>query len=174
MEQVWYTATAWIGLAFLASLISIRIGISVALVEIFLGFVAGNLGAHFGSAIFQPNAWINFLAGFASVVLTFLAGAEIEPEAFRRQLKPSLAIGIVSFLLPFLGAMAYAYYVSRLESPGRPDCRHRPVHHLHGGGLCGDGGDGLERNGIGKTHPGRLLHHRPGHGAGPGADLRQL
>jgi Kef-type K+ transport system membrane component KefB len=112
VEQVWYTATAWIGLALLASLISIRIGISVALVEIFLGFVAGNCGTYFGSALFQPNAWINFLAGFGSVVLTFLAGAEIEPEAFRRQLKPTLAIGIVSFLLPFLGAMAYTYYIS--------------------------------------------------------------
>ena len=112
MEQVWYTAAAWIGVALLSSLISIRIGISVALVEIFLGFVVGNLGAHLGSAIFQPNAWINFLAGFASVVLTFLAGAEIEPESFRRQLVPTLAIGFVSFLLPFLGAMAYCYYVS--------------------------------------------------------------
>jgi Kef-type K+ transport system membrane component KefB len=112
VEQVWYTATAWIALALLASLISIRIGISVALVEIFLGFVAGNCGAYFGSTLFQPNAWINFLAGFASVVLTFLAGAEIEPEAFRRQLIPTLAIGLVSFLFPFLGAMAYAYYVS--------------------------------------------------------------
>jgi len=112
VEQVWYTAAAWIGVALLSSLISIRIGISVALVEIFLGFVVGNLGAHLGSAIFQPNAWINFLAGFASVVLTFLAGAEIEPESFRRQLVPTLAIGFVSFLLPFLGAMAYCYYVS--------------------------------------------------------------
>jgi Kef-type K+ transport system membrane component KefB len=112
VEQVWYTAAAWIGLALLASLISIRIGISVALVEIFLGFIAGNCGAHFGSTLFQPNAWINFLAGFGSVVLTFLAGAEIEPESFRRQLKPTLAIGILSFLFPFLGAMAYAHYVS--------------------------------------------------------------
>ncbi|OGP75393.1 MAG: potassium transporter Kef [Deltaproteobacteria bacterium RBG_13_58_19] len=108
---MWFTLTAWIALALLASLISIRIGISVALVEIFLGFIAGNCGAYFGSTVFQPNAWINFLAGFASVVLTFLAGAEIEPEAFRRQLKPTLAIGFVSFLFPFLGAMAYAYYV---------------------------------------------------------------
>ena len=144
MEQVWYTATAWIGLALLASLISIRIGISVALVEIFLGFVAGNCGAHFGSALFQPNAWINFLAGFGSVVLTFLAGAEIEPESFRRQLKPTLAIGIVSFLFPFLGAMGYTYYVSGWNWQAAPDRRHRPVHHLHGGGLCGDGGDRAE------------------------------
>ncbi|MGQ9688071.1 MAG: cation:proton antiporter [Desulfobaccales bacterium] len=112
MEQMWYTLTAWIAVALLASLISIRIGISVALMEIFLGFVAGNLGAYFSLTIFQPTAWINFLAGFGSVVLTFLAGAEIEPESFRRQLVPSLAIGIVSFLFPFLGVMAYTYYVS--------------------------------------------------------------
>jgi len=97
-------------LALLASLISIRIGISVALVEIFLGFVAGNLGAYFGSAIFQPNAWINFLAGFGSVVLTSLAGAEIEPETFRKQLIPSLTIGAIAFLSLFLGCAAYAYY----------------------------------------------------------------
>jgi len=112
VEQVWYTAAAWIGLALLASLISIRVGLSVALVEIFLGFVAGNCGAYFGTPIFQPNAWINFLAGFAAVVLTFLAGAEIEPEAFRRQFKSTLAIGVVSFVFPFLGAMAYTYYVN--------------------------------------------------------------
>ena len=112
MEQVWYTAAAWVGVAFLASLLSIRLGLSVALMEIFLGFVAGNFGAYFGSAIFQPNSWINFLAGFGSIVLTFLAGAEIEPEAFRRQLKPSLVIGIVSFLFPFLGAMGFTYYIT--------------------------------------------------------------
>lgn len=115
MEHVWYTAAAWIGLALLASLISIRIGISVALVEIFLGFVAGNVGAHFSLELFKPTPWINFLAGFASVVLTFLAGAEIEPEAFRRLWKPSLAIGLVSFLFPFLGCMAYAYYIGGWE-----------------------------------------------------------
>ncbi len=111
MEQVWYTAAAWIAVALLASLISMRVGISVALVEIFLGFVAGNIGTSMGWTIFKPTGWINFLAGFASVVLTFLAGAEIEPEAFRRLWKPSLTIGFVSFLFPFLGCMAFAYYV---------------------------------------------------------------
>jgi Kef-type K+ transport system membrane component KefB len=115
MESFWYTAAAWIGVALLASLISIRLGISVALVEIFLGCVAGNLGTYFGWVVFKPTPWINFLAGFASVVLTFLAGAEIEPEAFRRLWKPSLAIGLASFLFPFLGCMAYAYYVGHWQ-----------------------------------------------------------
>lgn len=71
MEQVWYTAAAWVGLAFLASLISIRLGLSVALMEIFFGFVAGNFGAYFGPALFPPPTCINFPAGFGSMVLTF-------------------------------------------------------------------------------------------------------
>ena len=64
-----------------------------------------------GRCLISSNK-VDFLAGFGSVVLTFLAGAEIEPESFRRQIKPTLAIGIISFLLPFLGAWAYTYYVS--------------------------------------------------------------
>ncbi len=111
MEHIWFTAAVWVGLALLASLLSIRLGISVALVEIFLGVVGGNLGSHLNAAAFQPAGWINFLAGFGSIVLTFLAGAEIEPEAFRRQLAPSLVIGSVSFFLPFLGVMAFTRYV---------------------------------------------------------------
>lgn len=105
MEGVWFVAAAWMGLALIASVISIRLEISVALVEIFLGVIGGNfLGLH-------TTPWIDFLAGFGSIVLTFLAGAEIEPEALRKHLRPSLAIGALSFLLPFLGAMAFAYFV---------------------------------------------------------------
>ncbi len=106
MEQVWFTAASWLGVALLASLISIRTGISVALVEIFLGTLSGNfLG-------FQSAPWIDVLAAFGSMMLTFLAGAEIDPASFRKHLKPSLVIGIISFLFPFLGAMAFAYYVT--------------------------------------------------------------
>jgi Kef-type K+ transport system membrane component KefB len=105
LDNVWFIAAAWMGIALLASLISIRVGISVALVEIFLGVIGGNfLGFH-------TTPWIDFLASFGSVLLTFLAGTEIEPESFRKHLKPSLVIGGISFLLPFLGAMAFAYFV---------------------------------------------------------------
>lgn len=105
MENIWFIAAFWVALAFAASLISIRIGLSVALVEIAVGVVGGNfLGLH-------TTPWIDFLASFGSVLLTFLAGAEIDPVSFRKHLKPSLFIGVASFLLPFLGALAFAYYV---------------------------------------------------------------
>jgi Kef-type K+ transport system membrane component KefB len=94
------------GLALIASLISIRVGISVALIEILVGVIGGNfLGIH-------TTPWIDFLASFGSVLLTFLAGAEIDPESLRKHLKPSLAIGGVGFLFPFLGAFAFALFVT--------------------------------------------------------------
>jgi Kef-type K+ transport system membrane component KefB len=106
MVNIWLIAAAWMGVALLASLISIRVGISVALVEICLGVLAGNF-LHF-----QTTPWIDFLASFGSILLTFLAGAEIEPESLRKHLKPSLAIGGVGFLFPFLGAFAFAFFVT--------------------------------------------------------------
>lgn len=106
MDNLWLTAAAWMALALASSLISIRVGLSVALVEIGAGVIGGNfLGLH-------TAPWIDFLASFGSVLLTFLAGAEIDPDSLRKHLKPSLAIGTASFLLPFVGAWAFAYFVS--------------------------------------------------------------
>jgi Kef-type K+ transport system membrane component KefB len=104
LTNVYTIAFVWILLAFLASIVSIRFGLSVALAEILIGCLAGNL-FHLGT-----TAWIDFLAGFGSVLLTFLAGAEIDPPAFRRFLIPSLAIGGVGFVLPFAGAWAFTWF----------------------------------------------------------------
>jgi Kef-type K+ transport system membrane component KefB len=110
-ENIWFVAAIWMGLAFLASLISIRVGISVALIEILVGLVAGNV--HFGNGqhILQTTDWTNFLAMLGSGVLTFLAGAEIDPVSLRTNLRASLSIGILSFLLPFLAVWAFAQFV---------------------------------------------------------------
>jgi Kef-type K+ transport system membrane component KefB len=105
MENIWFVAAAWMALALIASVVSIRLGISVALVEMFVGVIGGN------SLGFYTTPWIDFLATFGSGLLTFLAGAEIDPESLRKHLKPSLVIGAVSFFLPFLGAMAFAHYI---------------------------------------------------------------
>ncbi|MFN3336466.1 MAG: cation:proton antiporter [Thermomicrobium sp.] len=111
MENVWAAAAVWVGLALLASIFSIRLGVSVALLEILVGVAAGNL-LHL-----QVTDWISTFASFGAVLLTFLAGAEIEPDALRRHLKPSLAIGVAGFLFPFLGAAAFARFVAGWTMP---------------------------------------------------------
>ncbi len=104
LPNIYLIAALWIGLALLASMISIRVGISVALLEIFMGVLAGNfLGV-------KTTPWIDFLASFGSVLLTFLAGAEIDPDSLRKHLKASLAIGIAAFLAPVIGVFALAYW----------------------------------------------------------------
>jgi Kef-type K+ transport system membrane component KefB len=108
-SNVWLVAAIWMALALLASIISIKVGLSVALIEILVGIIAGN----FFKVHTAP--WIDFLATFGSGLLTFLAGAEIDPGSLRRHLKPALTIGAVSFLLPFLAAGAFAYWVAHWE-----------------------------------------------------------
>jgi Kef-type K+ transport system membrane component KefB len=103
MDNAFLTAALWVGLALVASLVSIRVGISVALIEIGLGVVGGNLLG------LQTTSWIDFLAAFGAVLLTFLAGAEIDPGSLRRHLRASLAIGSISFAAPFVAAFAVAY-----------------------------------------------------------------
>jgi len=106
MDNIWLIAAMWMGMAFVASLISIRIGISVALIEILVGVVAGNfLGIH------QTTQWIDFLDMLGSGVLTFLAGAEIDPASLKAHLKPSLVIGVLSFLIPFVSIWLIAQFV---------------------------------------------------------------
>jgi Kef-type K+ transport system membrane component KefB len=107
------------GLALGASFISIRFKLSIALVEILVGTAAGNLVLvlnqhHFLGLTWtlESNEWIKFLAGFGSILLTFMAGAEIEPTILRRFFKESLSIGVASFAAPFIGAMLYARYIS--------------------------------------------------------------
>jgi len=119
MENSWGIATVWMGLALLASFISIRCNMSVALVEILVGITAGNLAVLLDShQVFglhwhlESNEWIKFLAGFGSILLTFMAGAEIEPTIFRRFFKESMAIGVASFAAPFIGALLFARYAS--------------------------------------------------------------
>jgi hypothetical protein len=103
--NIWLIASLWVGLALISARVSIRLGISVALVEIGVGVLAGNF-LHLA-----PTDWVSFLASVGSVLLTFLAGAEIDPGALRANLKESLLIGFSSFLAPALGAFAVAFWI---------------------------------------------------------------
>ena len=98
-------ATLLAAAVLLASMVSVRAGVSVAILELLAGVVIGNA---FDA---EPQQWLIFIAGFAGVVLTFLAGAEVDVDLLRREWRPSLAIGLASFCAPFLVAMATAYWL---------------------------------------------------------------
>jgi Kef-type K+ transport system membrane component KefB len=87
----------------IASVLSVELGVTVALLELTLGVAAGNL-FHL-----QTQEWLDFIAKFASIVLTFLAGMEVDPAYMRRRLGASAGIGLVSFVGPFVVASAVAY-----------------------------------------------------------------
>ena len=105
MDNVWLASALWIGLALVASVLSVWVAISVALTEIVVGAVAGNV-------VGLPLApWVNFLAGFGAILLTFLAGAEIDPQVVRKHFWSSMSIGVVGFLAPYVGVFLIARYV---------------------------------------------------------------
>ncbi|RJQ09843.1 MAG: cation:proton antiporter [Bacillota bacterium] len=95
----------------MASLLSVELAVSVSIIEIVLGVIAGNaLGL-------EPTPWVEHLAGLGSMVLTFLAGAEVKVEAMRARIKESLLIGGLSFIGPFLGSWLFSFYVLGWSQP---------------------------------------------------------
>src|SRR6266478_4105247 len=113
MTSVWALAALWLGLAVIAGLFSIWLRVSTALSEIMVGTTAQLIfSAFIGSAVLGADeGWVKFLAGIGAIVLTFLAGAELDPVVFRVKWKEAAAVGLASFLFPFLGCAAAAYYL---------------------------------------------------------------
>jgi glutathione-regulated potassium-efflux system ancillary protein KefC len=113
MQNVWALASLWVGLALIATLLAIWFKISAALTEIVVGTVAQLIiGALVGTVgLGASSEWITFLAGTGAIVLTFLAGAELDPVIFRAKWKEATVVGLVGFIGPFLGCTAVAHYV---------------------------------------------------------------
>ncbi len=106
MENIWLDSALWLALALVSSLISIRVALSVALVEIVVGTFAGNVIG------LSSTAWVNYLAGVGAILLTFLAGAEIDPVVIKNHFWSSVSIGVMGFFAPFFGILAYSHYIS--------------------------------------------------------------
>jgi glutathione-regulated potassium-efflux system ancillary protein KefC len=113
MENVWTLAALWVGLALVATLLAIWFKISTALTEIVVGTVAQLIiGAFFGAkGLGAASEWVTFLAGTGAIVLTFLAGAELDPVIFRTKWKEAMVVGLIGFFGPFLGCAAIAHWV---------------------------------------------------------------
>lgn len=113
MTDVYILASVWIGLALLATLISIWLRIATALSEIVVGTVAqliigAAIGAHF---LGTDDGWIKFLSSIGAVLLTFLAGVELDPDELKRNWKQASTLGLVGFAAPFIGCAAAAYFL---------------------------------------------------------------
>lgn len=113
MESVWLLAAVWVGLAVVSTLLGNWFKISVALTEIVVGTIAQLVIVSFiaKSGLAGSTGWIGFLAGTGAFVLTFLAGAELDPAIFRAKWKEASAVGLVGFFGPFLGCTAIAHYL---------------------------------------------------------------
>ncbi len=113
MEETFRIAAIWLSLAVAATMLANHLRVSMALIEICVGIVAGVVSQHF----FGPDAlgsnmeWLRFLASAGAVLLTFLAGAELEPAVLRTKWKEVTVIGLAGFAAPFLGCAALAHYV---------------------------------------------------------------
>jgi Kef-type K+ transport system membrane component KefB len=106
MDNIWFASAVWIGLALAASVMQNWVAVSIALLEIIVGAVAGNV------IDLTLAPWINYLAGFGAILLTFLAGAEIDVNVIRRNFGSTMSIGLVGFFAPYLGVLAFAHFVS--------------------------------------------------------------
>jgi Kef-type K+ transport system membrane component KefB len=118
VTHVWAQTALWLGLALVATLLSIWFKVATTLSEIVVGTVAQLVIGAFAAAFLlgTDDSFIKFLSGAGAIVLTFLAGAELDPQVFRRQWKEATTVGVAGFLFPFLGCAAAAHWLLGWES----------------------------------------------------------
>lgn len=113
MEKMFVIASIWLGLAVVSTIIAYHLRISIALIEICIGVFAAFVANHFfgQDALGSNLEWLRFLASTGAVLLTFLAGAELDPKVISSKKKEVFVIGLVGFLAPFLGCAAIARFI---------------------------------------------------------------
>jgi len=113
MDSIYLLAAFWFFAAVLSTILANRLKISIALMEIivgtFIGFAAFQLG-YFEKLSLNAD-WLKFLTGVGAVLLTFLAGAELNPDAMKSKIKEVSIIGLIGFSAPFIGCSLIAYYL---------------------------------------------------------------
>jgi Kef-type K+ transport system membrane component KefB len=104
MDNIWLQSALWMALALAAAMGSLYITISAALFEIVIGAIGGN-------TIGMPlTPWINYIASVGAVVLTFLAGTDIDPAVVKKHFGSSMTIGLMGFFAPYIGCLLLAHY----------------------------------------------------------------
>jgi len=113
MDALYAKAALWFALALVATVVAYRLKISLALIEICVGIFAGWLAATLGFANLPGSSdqWLTFIAATGSILLTFLAGAELNTDSVKLKWKESLIVGLIGFIGPFLGGTLLAKYL---------------------------------------------------------------
>ncbi|NLF80683.1 MAG: cation:proton antiporter [Clostridia bacterium] len=113
MEQYYLIAALWLGLAVISAIIAYHLHIPVSLIEICLGVAIAAIAGWLGKAdlLGVDLPWLKFLGSAGAIVLTFLAGAELDPLVMRSKIKEVLVIGGIGFSAPFIGCALIAYFL---------------------------------------------------------------
>ena len=96
-------------LIFLAGIISLEIKVSVAIMEIMAGIVAGNFFR------LMSSDWIDNMSLFGLLGLMFFAGFETNVNMLKKNWRSSLTIGVSSFLAPFFLVLVSGYFLLTME-----------------------------------------------------------
>jgi len=113
VEGIFTVAAVWLGLAVLSTVIAYHLKMSIALIEICIGVVAAAVANHFfgANSLGNNQEWLRFLAATGAILLTFLAGAELDPKVIASKKKEVFVVGFIGFLAPFLGCAALAKFI---------------------------------------------------------------
>jgi len=115
MEGIYLHATLWFALAIFATILANYFKVSMALMEICVGAIVSYIASYFWGAdlLKADTEWIRFISGSGAIILTFLAGAELDPVSFKDKIKEAFVIGLVGFLAPFIGCTLLSRFVLR-------------------------------------------------------------
>ena len=113
METIYLVAAFWFFAAVLSTVFANRLKISIALMEIIVGSIIGFAAFQLGcfDKLSLNAEWLKFCTGLGAMLLTFLAGAELNPDVMKSKIREVSVIGLVGFAAPFIGCSLLAYYL---------------------------------------------------------------
>jgi len=113
MEHIYSTATIYLSLAVISAIIAYHLKLSIAIIEICVGAIVANITLkYFNLNLLEPQTeWIKVFASFAAVLLTFLAGTELDPKTLREKKSESIIVGFIGFLAPFIGGYLFSKFI---------------------------------------------------------------
>ncbi len=113
MESIYLVVSFWFFAAVISTILANRLKISIALMEILVGALVGFAGMELNlyDSLSLNEDWFKFCAGMGSILLTFLSGAELNPDIMKTKIKEVSVVGITGFLAPFLGCTLISHYL---------------------------------------------------------------